>query len=86
MYVSGKLFNQTFEFTFDGSDYIWEGDFAFESSSNGGDYYTPSYGHTKVELLSTRAFVWQDEDGEYRDIIPGDYLIYYLTEIIKQSL
>ena len=48
MYTSEEFYDETFEFTYEDSDYLWKGDYRVESFDEDGDYDTPPTGETKV--------------------------------------
>jgi|LakMenE18May11ns_1017448.scaffolds.fasta_scaffold9189567_2 hypothetical protein len=86
MYTSEEFYNQSIEFTYGDSDYIWEGDYRVEYYDEDGDYDTPYYGETKVRIISTDAFLKTNEDWEYEYVDLDQDLKYYLIEFIRESL
>jgi hypothetical protein len=86
MYTSEEFYDQSIEFSYEDSDYIWFGDYRVESYDEDGDYDSPSYGETKVKLIHTIELLKANEEGNYEQI-PIEYdLKYFITEYIKESL
>jgi hypothetical protein len=86
MYSSEEFYDETFEFTYDDSDYIWKGDYRVESYDEDGDYDTPPSGETKVKLIHTTELLKTNDEGEYENIVLDHDLKYVITEHIKESL
>jgi hypothetical protein len=86
MYTSEEFYDETFEFTYDDSDYIWKGDYRVESFDEDGDYDTPPSGETKVKLIHTTELLKTNDEGEYENIVLDHDLKYFITEYIKESL
>jgi hypothetical protein len=86
MYSSEEFYDETFEFTYDDSDYIWKGDYRVESYDEDGDYDTPPSGETKVKLIHTTELLKTNDEGEYENIVLDHDLKYVILEHIKESL
>jgi len=86
MYTSEEFYDETFEFTYDDSDYVWKGDYRVESYDEDGDYDTPPSGETKVKLIHTTELLKTNDEGEYENIVLDHDLKYVITEHIKESL
>jgi hypothetical protein len=86
MSTSEEFYDQSIEFTYDDSDYIWFGDYRVESYDEDGDYDSPPYGETKVKLIHTIELLKANEEGNYEQILLEDDLKYFITEHIKESL
>jgi hypothetical protein len=86
MYTSEEFYNQSVEFSYNGSDYIWEGDYRVESYDEDGDYDSPPWGETKVRIINTDLFLKTNEDGQYDYTDIDSDLKYFITEYIKESL
>jgi hypothetical protein len=86
MYISEEFYDETFEFTYEDSDYIWKGDYRVESYDEDGDYDTPPSGETKVKVIHTTELLKTNDEGEYENIVLDHDLKYIITEHIKESL
>jgi hypothetical protein len=86
MYTSEEFYDETFEFSYDDSDYIWKGDYRVESYDEDGDYDTPPSGETKVKVIHTTELLKTNDEGEYENIVLDHDLKYFITEYIKESL
>jgi len=86
MYTSEEFYDETFEFTYDDSDYLWKGDYRVESYDEGGDYDTPPTGETKVKIIHTTELLKTNDEGEYEHILLDHDLKYFITDYIKESL
>jgi hypothetical protein len=86
MYNSEEFYDETFEFTYEDSDYIWKGDYRVESYDEDGDYDTPPSGETKVKVIHTTELLKTNDEGEYENIVLDHDLKYVITEHIKESL
>lgn len=86
MYSSEEFYDETFEFSYDDSDYVWKGDYRVESYDEDGDYDTPPSGETKVKLIHTTELLKTNHEGEYENIVLDHDLKYVITEHIKESL
>ena len=86
MYSSEEFYDETFEFSYDDSDYVWKGDYRVESYDEDGDYDTPPSGETKVKLIHTTELLKTNDEGEYENIVLDHDLKYVITEHIKESL
>jgi len=86
MYSSEEFYDETFEFSYDDSDYIWKGDYRVESYDEDGDYDSPPSGETKVKLIHTTELLKTNDEGEYENIVLDHDLKYVITEHIKESL
>ena len=86
MYNSEEFYDETFEFTYEDSDYVWKGDYRVESYDEDGDYDSPPYGETKVKLIYTTELLKTNNEGEYEAFVLDHDLKYFITEYIKESL
>jgi len=86
MYTSEEFYDETFEFSYEDSDYIWKGDYRVESYDEDGDYDTPPSGETKVKVIHTTELLKTNDEGEYENIALDHDLKYFITEYIKESL
>ena len=86
MYTSEEFYDETFEFTYGESDYLWKGDYRVESFDEDGDYYTPPTGETKVKLIHTTELLKTNDEGEYEHILLDHDLKYFITEYIRETL
>ena len=86
MYTSEEFYDETFEFSYEDSDYVWKGDYRVESYDEDGDYDTPPSGETKVKLIHTTELLKTNDEGEYENIVLDHYLKYVITEHIKESI
>jgi hypothetical protein len=86
MYTSEEFYDETFEFTYGESDYLWKGDYRVESFDEDGDYDTPPTGETKVKLIHTTELLKTNDEGEYEHILLDHDLKYFITEYIRETL
>lgn len=86
MYTSEEFYDETFEFTYEDSDYLWKGDYRVEYYDEDGDYDTPPTGETKVKLIHTTELLKTNDDGEYENILLDHDLKYFITEYIRETL
>jgi hypothetical protein len=86
MYTSEEFYDETFEFTYGESDYLWKGDYRIESFDEDGDYDTPPTGETKVKLIHTTELLKTNDEGEYEHILLDHDLKYFITEYIRETL
>ena len=86
MYTSEEFYDETFEFSYDDSDYVWKGDYRIESFDEDGDYDSPPSGETKVKVIHTTELLKTNDEGEYENIALDHDLKYFITEHIKESL
>ena len=85
MYTSEEFYDETFEFTYDDSDYIWKGDYRVECYDEDGDYDSPPTGETKVKIIHTTELLKTNDEGEYENAEIDHDLKYFITEYIRES-
>lgn len=85
MHTSEEFYDETFEFTYDDSDYIWKGDYRVDSYDEDGDYDSPPAGETKVKIIHTTELLKTNNEGEYENAEIDHDLKYFITEYIKES-
>ena len=81
------FYDQRLDFTYDGRDYIWYGDYKVETTGDPGDYDTPAYYETEVEILETNSCIYYDETtDEVIEVDPSKGLLCHIEIIIERNL
>jgi hypothetical protein len=82
-----SFYDQRLDFTYDGRDYIWYGDYKVETSGDPGDYDTPAYYETEVEILETNFCTYYDETtDEVVEVEPTRGLLCHIEILIERNL
>jgi hypothetical protein len=63
-YETENYHDQQVEFTYEGKEYIWEGDYTIEQTIEEESEYAPSYGEFEVTIDHTTSLSYYDEDSE----------------------
>jgi hypothetical protein len=82
-----SFYDQRLDFTYDGRDYIWYGDYKVETSGDPGDNDVPAYYETEVEILETNFCTYYDETtDEVVEVEPTRGLLCHIEIIIERNL
>jgi len=82
-----NFYDQRVDFTYDGRDYIWYGDYKVETTGDPGDYDTPAYYETEVEVLETNFCTYYDETtDEVIEVEPTGGLLCQIELEIERTL
>jgi hypothetical protein len=82
-YKTENFFDQEIEFSYDGIDYFWTGDYTVENYGEDEGEYAPEYGDCTVEVQYTsRLFSYT----ESQEVTPTISMIIALEEEIKNKL
>jgi hypothetical protein len=82
-YETENYFNQEIQFTYEGQDYLWIGDYTIESFYTEESEYAPPYGEIEVKIDHTYGLS-SYEDGI--DIKPTPSLLVALEIEIERNL
>jgi hypothetical protein len=63
-YESENYHDQQVEFTYEGKEYIWEGDYTIEQNVEEESECAPAYGEFEVTIDHTTSLSYYDEDLE----------------------
>jgi hypothetical protein len=63
-YESENYHDQQVEFTYEGKEYIWEGEYTIEQIGEEESEYAPSYGEFEVTIDHTISLSYYDEYSE----------------------
>lgn len=67
------------DFSYEGRDYIWYGDYKVETTGDAGDHDTPAYYEVEVEVLETSFCTYYDEATD--EVVEVEPTKSMLTEI-----
>ena len=82
-----SFYDQRLDFTSEGRDYIWYGDYKVETSGDPGDNDVPSYYETEVEILETNFCTYYDETtDEVVEVEPTRGLLCHIEILIERNL
>lgn len=83
-----EYFNdQRLDFTYDGRDYIWYGDYKVETTGDPGDNDVPAYYEVEVEVLDTNFCHYYDEaTDEVVEVNPTKGLLCHIELLIERNL
>jgi hypothetical protein len=78
--------DQQVEFTYEGKEYIWEGDYTIESTWEDESEYAPSYGEKEVIIDHTTSLSYYDEDLEVNvEVKPTNSILVELQFQIERN-
>lgn len=63
-YESENYYDQEIEFTYEGREYVWQGDYSIEYTGEEEGDYAPAYGEAEVSIDHTTSLSYYDEDLE----------------------
>jgi hypothetical protein len=63
-YDSENFYDQEIEFTYEGREYIWVGDYTIEHTGEDESEYAPSYGEMEITIDHTTSLSYYDEDQD----------------------
>lgn len=86
-YESDNYFDQKVEFTYEGREYTWEGDYTIEQTGEDESEYAPSYGETEVSIDHTTSLSYYDEDLDVNvEVNPTTSILMELSIEIENNL
>lgn len=81
------FYDQRLDFTYDGRDYIWYGDYSVETTGDPGDYDVPAYYEVEVEVLETNFCSYYDEaTDEVVEVEPTRSMLTVIELEIERNL
>jgi hypothetical protein len=83
MHETENYYDQEIDFTYEGKDYIWCGDYTIETYGEDESEYAPAYGEVEVKIDHTSSLA-SYEDG--MDMTPTDSMIEAIKEEILNNL
>ena len=60
-YDQEQFYDQEFEFTYEGKEYVWQGDYSVTNWGESESEYAPSYGETEVTIDHTASLSFYDD-------------------------
>jgi hypothetical protein len=85
-YESENYHDQQVEFTYEGKEYIWEGDYTIEQTGEEESEYAPSYGEFEVTIDHTTSLSYYDEDLEVNvEVKPTNSILIELQFQIERN-
>lgn len=60
-YDQEQFYDQEIEFTYEGREYVWQGDYSVTSWGEDESEYSPAYGETEVSIDHTTSLSFYDE-------------------------
>jgi hypothetical protein len=86
-YDSENYFDQKIEFTYEGREYTWEGDYTIEQTGEDESEYAPAYGEIEVTIDHTTSLSYYDEDQDLNiEVKPTTSILTELELEIENNL
>jgi hypothetical protein len=86
-YDSENYFDQKIEFTYEGIEYTWEGDYTIEQTGEDESEYAPAYGEIEVTIDHTTSLSYYDEDQDLNiEVKPTTSILTELELEIENNL
>jgi hypothetical protein len=63
-YETENFYDQEIEFTYEGRDYVWQGDYTIEHTGEDESEFAPAYGEMEISIDHTTSLSYYDEDLE----------------------
>jgi hypothetical protein len=63
-YETENFYDQEIEFTYEGRDYVWQGDYSIEYTGEDESEFAPAYGEMEISIDHTSSLSYYDEDLE----------------------
>ena len=82
-YDSENYFDQEINFTYEGQDFVWTGDYSISSFGEYESEYAPAYGEVEVRIDQTYSLYSYEDDAE---IIPTPSLLMAVELQIERNL
>lgn len=60
-YNDESFYDQQIEFTYEGKEYVWQGDYSVSNWGEDESEYAPAYGETEVSIDHTTSLSFYDE-------------------------
>jgi hypothetical protein len=85
-YESENYHDQQVEFTYEGKEYIWEGDYTIEQNVEDESECAPAYGEFEVTIDHTTSLSYYDEDTEINvEVKPTNSILVELQFQIERN-
>jgi hypothetical protein len=85
-YESENYHDQQVEFTYEGKEYIWEGDYTIEQNVEEESECAPAYGEFEVTIDHTTSLSYYDEDLEVNvEVKPTNSILVELQFQIERN-
>jgi hypothetical protein len=85
-YESENYHDQQVEFTYEGKEYIWEGDYTIEQTIEDESECAPAYGEFEVTIDHTTSLSYYDEDLEVNvEVKPTNSILVELQFQIERN-
>lgn len=63
-YDQDQFYDQEIEFTYEGKEYVWQGDYSVTSWGEDESEHAPTYGETEVSIEYTTSLSFFDEETD----------------------
>jgi uncharacterized OB-fold protein len=81
-----NFYDQQVEFTYEGKEYTWEGDYTIEQSGEDESEYAPAYVEFEVTIDCTTSLTYYDEDLEVNvEVKPTNSILVELQFQIERN-
>ena len=85
-YESENYHDQQVEFTYEGKEYTWEGDYTIEQNVEEESECAPAYGEFEVTIDHTTSLSYYDEDSEINvEVKPTNSILVELQFQIERN-
>jgi hypothetical protein len=86
-YEQEQFYDQEIEFTYEGKEYVWQGDYSVTNWGEDESEYAPAYGEVEVSIDHTSSLSFYDEETDtVIDVKPTPSLLAILEIKIERNL
>jgi len=86
-YETENFYDQEIEFTYEGREYVWQGDYSIEYTGEDESEYAPAYGEAEVSIDHTNSLSYYDEDlDQVVEVKPTPSILIELALEIENNL
>jgi hypothetical protein len=82
-----NFYDQEIEFTYEGREFVWKGDYSIEYTGEDESEFAPAYGEAEVSIDHTTSLSYYDEDfDEVVEVKPTPSVLIELALEIENNL
>lgn len=86
-YDQDQFYDQEVEFTYEGKEYVWQGDYSVSNWGEDSSEYAPSYGETEISIDHTTSLSFYDEQtDQVIEVKPTPSLLATVEITIERNL
>ena len=86
-YETENLYDQQIEFTYEGREYVWQGDYSIQYNGEDESEFAPAYGEAEVSIDHTTSLsYYNEEEDQVIEVKPTPSILMEVELEIERTL